>query len=166
MVYMFNKLLQTNLCRSKIIGERFICSVNISQHQLLQSKLMDIKYLFTIPPFFPFLAPSRKENKLRLKYNQDTKEAKAYILSQVMKSCLDFPKEGDAAPFVILSISIALQNFWISLTSSLDMVKKQSFCSFFCFCASRRKLRETSSNKKYCIIYLNKKLIQKIEPVA
>lgn len=29
------------------------------------------------------------------------KEAKAYLLSQVMKSCLDFPKEGDAAPFVI-----------------------------------------------------------------
>lgn len=27
-------------------------------------------------------------------------EAKAYLQSQVMKSCLDFPKEGDTAPFV------------------------------------------------------------------
>lgn len=98
---MFNKVLQTELCHSEIIGERFIGSVNKSCHQLLQSKLMDIKYLFTIPPSFPFPSPSGKENKLRLKYNQDMKEAKAFLLSQSMKSCLDFPKEGDAAPFVI-----------------------------------------------------------------
>lgn len=28
------------------------------------------------------------------------KEAKPYLQSQVMKPCLDFPKEGDIAPFV------------------------------------------------------------------
>lgn len=67
---------------------------------------MNIKYLFTIPPSFPFPSPSGKENKLKIKYNQDMKEEKAYLLSQVMKSCLAFPKEGDAAPFVILVLQL------------------------------------------------------------
>lgn len=62
-----------------------------------------------------------------------------------------------------------MQNFWTSLTSLLDQVKKESFCSFVYFCAYLKKLGETSSNKKTkkrCIIYLNKKVIQKMEPVA
>lgn len=47
------------------------------------------------------------------------KEAEVYLLSQVM---LWFSKRGRCSSICDLSISIALQNFWISLTSLLDQI--------------------------------------------
>lgn len=97
---MFNKVLQTKLCHSEITGKNYwLCKAIMTSAITIQT------YGYSIfvhnSPFFPLSFSLREENKLRLKYNQDMKEAKAYLLSQVMKSCLDFPKEGDAAPFVI-----------------------------------------------------------------